>query len=188
LHCTLVVHAVPILTVPKMHPYTSSRYQLTMCYALWRAGRTSEPAVFDLFFRKNPFKGQFTVFAGLSEALALLSEFSFTDSDVQYLRTALPHCEEEYFTWLRTLDCSAVRVYAIAEGSVVFPREPLLRIEGPLGVCQLLETPLLNLVNFPSLIATNAARFREAAGEDKTLLEFGLRRAQGPDVSTSIYH
>eukprot|EP00752_Nemacystus_decipiens_P007287 g6520.t2 len=160
-------------------------YQVTMSYAYWRAGRQDEHAVFDLFFRKCPFKGQFTVFAGLSEVVALMNSFSFSPSDIAYLRTVLPHCEEAFFVWLEQLDCRNVRLYALEEGSLCFPRVPLIRVEGPLAVAQLLETPLLNLINYPSLVATNAARLRVAAGADKTLLEFGLRRAQGPDGALS---
>jgi nicotinate phosphoribosyltransferase len=90
----------------------------------------------------------------------------------------MPHCESEFFDWMASLDCSKIKVYAMHEGTVVFPREPLIRVEGPIGITQMLETTLLNLVNFPCLIATNAARMRLAAGKDKQLLEFGLRRAQ----------
>ena len=93
----------------------------------------------------------------------------------------MPGCEAAFFDWLKELDCSKTSIYAMEEGSLIFPREPLLRIEGPLAVGQLLETTLLNLTNYPSLIATNAARMCLAAGPGKTLLEFGLRRAQGPD-------
>ncbi|CAM9533896.1 unnamed protein product [Ectocarpus sp. 8 AP-2014] len=156
-------------------------YQITMSYAYWKAGRHNENAVFDLFFRKCPFKGQFAIFAGLSEVIALMNSFTFSPSDIAYLRTVLPHCEEAFFDWLGQLDCRNVRLYALEEGSLCFPRIPLIRVEGPLAVAQLLETPLLNLINYPSLIATNAARLRLAAGADKTLLEFGLRRAQIKD-------
>ncbi|KAK2160577.1 hypothetical protein LSH36_130g03030 [Paralvinella palmiformis] len=110
--------------------------------------------------------------------------------DLEYLRTILPpHTEEDYFEYLRNLDTGSVTLYAIDEGTVVFPKVPLMRIEGPLPIVQLLETTLLTLVNYASLVATNAARFRMAAGADKALLEFGLRRAQGPDggLSASRY-
>lgn len=101
----------------------------------------------------------------------------------------MPHCESSFFEYLQGLDCSELKVYAMKEGGAVFPREPLLRIEGPLVIGQLLETTLLTLVNFPSLITTNAVRMRLAAGPGKELLEFGLRRAQGPDggLSASKY-
>ena len=141
--------------------------------------------MFDLFFRKNPFKGQFTVFAGLDEALRFVSSFSFSASDIEYLRETVPSLSPEYLEYLGSLDGTGVEVMGMAEGSIVFPRMPLLRISGPLGVCQLMETTLLNIVNYASLMATNAARFVQAARKDSFLLEFGLRRAQGPDGAMS---
>lgn len=98
-------------------------------------------------------------------------------------------CEKEFFHWLKTLDCSKIKLYSIAEGTVCFPKSPIMRVEGPIAVAQLLETTLLTLVNYPSLVCTNAARHRLVAGADKVLLEFGLRRAQGVDggVSASRY-
>ena len=166
-------------------PMLTDLYQLTMAYTYWLDGKADAPSTFDLYFRTNPFKGEFTIFAGLEEVLRFLSTFRFSASDVAYLRTVLPTASEAFWPWLAALDCSGVRLYAVAEGTVVFPREPLLRVEGPLAVCQLLETTLLNLCNFASLVTTNAARMRLAAGEEATVLEFGLRRAQGPDGAMS---
>ena len=166
-------------------------YQLTMAYAYWRNGTHDRHAVFELFFRANPFNGEFTVFAGLEEALRYVSNFGFTRDDVAYLKSTPvgANMEEEFFDFLLTLDGRELKVYAQHEGSVVFPRVPLLRVEGPLAVVQLLETTLLCLVNYASLVATNAARHRLVAGPDASLLEFGLRRAQGVDggVSASRY-
>ena len=166
-------------------------YQLTMAYAYWKNGAHERRATFELFFRANPFNGEFTVFAGLEEALRYVSNFAFTEEDVAYLRSTSigSSMEGEFFDYLLGLDASAVSVYAQKEGSVVFPRVPLLRLEGPLAVVQLFETTLLCLVNYASLVATNAARHRLVAGEDAQLLEFGLRRAQGVDggVSASRY-
>jgi len=115
----------------------------------------------------------------------LVSSFRFKDSQLQQLRGLMPECEEAFFTWLATVDCSNVKVYSLPEGTVCFPRIPMIRVEGPMAIAQMLETTLLTLVNFPSLVATNAARHRLAAGPDKLLLEFGLRRAQGPDGALS---
>ncbi len=226
-------------------PMLTDLYELTMAYGYWKTGKERDKAVFDLFFRKNPFGGEFTIFAGLEEVIRSLHAFRFTDSDTAFLRDgivkrkselecgfevglkngfirekdggyeefgfdrrgvgawqpvrhptddlAIPgpmaDCDPAFFDWLKGLDCSELKVYAMPEGTIAFPRIPFIRVEGPLCVAQMQETTFLNLVNFPSLLATNAARFRLAAGADKGLVEFGLRRAQGPDggVSASRY-
>jgi len=152
-----------------------------MTYAYYLDGRHNDPAVFDLYFRKCPFGGEFCVFAGLDEVSKHLSSFRFTPSDIRYLQTLLPSCRPDFWSYLSSVDCSSLTVTALHEGTVCFPRVPLLRVRGPLAVGQLLETTLLTLVNYPSLVTTNAARFRLAAPPGSTLLEFGLRRAQGPD-------
>ncbi|KAH9491940.1 hypothetical protein Btru_026838 [Bulinus truncatus] len=165
-------------------------YQITMAYAYWKSGKMNDISVFDLYFRKNPFQGEFTIFAGLEECVKLLQSFHFSESDVDYLKTVLPPMTDpEFYDYLSSLSANEVTLSAVAEGEVVFPKVPLITITGPLAVVQLLETPLLNLVNYASLVATNAARFRMAAGPETTLLEFGLRRAQGPDggLSASRY-
>ncbi|ODN05065.1 Nicotinate phosphoribosyltransferase [Orchesella cincta] len=173
-----------------IQPLLTDLYQITMAYAYWKAEKTSDCAVFDLFFRKNPFHGEFTIFAGLEEVLKFLENFHYSDSDIEYLRETLPQSvEPAFFDFLKNLTADEITVYAIDEGCVAFPKIPLLRIEGPLIVAQLLETTLLTLVNYASLVATNAARYRIAAGYTVQLLEFGLRRAQGPDggLSASKY-
>uniref|UniRef100_A0A6B2L189 Nicotinate phosphoribosyltransferase n=1 Tax=Arcella intermedia TaxID=1963864 RepID=A0A6B2L189_9EUKA len=168
-------------------------YQLTMCYAYWKCGKSEQEAVFDLYFRTPPFDGEYTIFCGLEEALKYINAFKFSAADIEFLKTRMKDCEPEFFDYLGKLDCSKVKAYAIREGSVVFPSVPLIRIEGPLAVSQLLETTLLTLVNFSSLVATNAARYRVAADSSSkkgiVLLEFGVRRAQGPDggMSASRY-
>ncbi|CAH1100983.1 unnamed protein product [Psylliodes chrysocephalus] len=172
-----------------VQPLLTDLYQVTMAYAYWKTGKINGHAVFDLYFRKNPFNGEFTVFAGLEECLKFLEKFRYSESDIEYLRQILPtSVEEGFFEYLTTLTADSISFYSVKEGTVVFPRVPLIRIEGPLVVTQLLETTLLNLVNYASLMATNAARYRLAAGKLK-LYEFGLRRAQGPDggLSASKY-
>lgn len=174
-----------------IQPLLTDLYQITMAYAYWKAGRVDDHAIFDLFFRKNPFNGEFTIFAGLSECLKFLENFRYSESDIAYLKKTLPqNVEDEFFQYLRDLTPKDIKIYALQEGSIAFPRIPLMRVEGPLIVAQLLETTLLTLVNFASLVTTNAARYRIAAGPRKVqLLEFGLRRAQGPDggLSASKY-
>lgn len=175
-------------------PMLTDLYQLTMAYGYWKANKHNEISTFDVFFRKSPFKGSFCLFAGSDEILRFIKTFRYTESDIQYLKGPLGNKEEEFWQWLRDLDCSQVKVYCMNQGEVVFPREPIITIEGPLAVVQLLETTILNLVNFASLVSTNARRIRNAAEtetkprlrpKDKQkplqMLEFGLRRAQGPD-------
>ncbi|CAB4061373.1 pncB [Lepeophtheirus salmonis] len=166
-----------------IQPLLTDLYQITMAYAHWKNQRTEEIAIFDLFFRKNPFGGEFTIFSGLTDCLKFLENFKFSESDIDYLRNVLPPTvEDEFLDYLKNLTPDSLTIYAIAEGSIVFPRIPLIVVEGPLILAQLLETIFLNLVNFASLITTNAARFRIAAGvKSIKLFEFGLRRAQGPD-------
>ncbi|HEX9016881.1 MAG TPA: nicotinate phosphoribosyltransferase [Chloroflexota bacterium] len=170
-------------------PMLTDKYELTMAYGYWKLGRHETRAAFDLHFRRNPFGGEFTIFAGLEEVLRLVSSYRFTDRDIELLKPMLPVEDKGFFEWLRNIDCSTVTIRALPEGSVTFPRVPMMVIEGPIAVTQLLETGLINLVNYASLVATNAARMKLAAGEGKSLLEFGLRRAQGPDgaVSASRY-
>eukprot|EP00064_Thunnus_orientalis_P016314 superscaffoldBa00003203_g16378 len=159
----------------RVPPLLTDLYQFTMAYAYWRAGRHQEPAVFELFFRDNPFGGGFSLFAGLHDCLLFLRSFRFTDEDVEFLRSVLPPTTDPaFFQFLRGLDCSGVTLRSVPEGTVVFARVPLMEVAGPLAVVQLLETSLF-------LVCSNAARFRLAAGPRRKLLEMGLRRAQGPD-------
>lgn len=161
-------------------------YQLAMSNGYWKSGLDKKEAVFHLFFRRAPFQGGFTVAAGLETVIDYLQNFHFDSSDLQYL-SELENSDGErcfcpkFLDYLSTMRFSC-QVDAMPEGTIAFPYEPLLRIQGPLIQCQLLESPLLNLINFPSLIATKAARVRIAAKEDQ-VLEFGLRRAQGIDGS-----
>lgn len=172
-----------------VQPLLTDLYQITMAYAYWKSGKNEARAVFYLFFRKNPFQGEFTIFAGLEECLKFLEKFCYSESDIEYIKQILsPHIEEEFYQYLSCLTTRDIKLYAVREGTVVFPRMPLLRVEGPLIVAQLIETTLLTLVNYASLMATNAARYRMAAGKLQ-IFEFGLRRAQGPDggLSASKY-
>ncbi|GGC00666.1 nicotinate phosphoribosyltransferase [Dyadobacter sediminis] len=159
-------------------------YQLTMAYGYWKAGKAEQEAVFNLYFRKHPFQGGFTIACGLNSVIDYLNEYKFQKEDLEYIGSLTGSdgkklFEPGFLTYLESMEfqCS---IDAIPEGTVVFPNEPLLRVQGPILQCQLLETPLLNLINFQSLIATKAARMRLVAKND-ALLEFGLRRAQGPD-------
>ncbi|XP_036159774.1 nicotinate phosphoribosyltransferase [Myotis myotis] len=171
-------------------PLLTDLYQVTMALGYWRAGRASAPAEFELFFRQSPFGGAFALAAGLRDCVRFLRAFRLLDADVQFLASVLPpDTDPAFFEHLRALDCSGVTVRALPEGSLAFPGVPLLQVSGPLLVVQLLETPLLCLVSYASLIATNAARLRLIAGPEKRLLEMGLRRAQGPDggLTASTY-
>ncbi len=159
-------------------------YQLTMAYGYWKGGRADRDAVFHMTFRSLPFAGGYAVAAGLGPAIEFIEAFAFDDSDVAYLATLAgndgrPLFEPPFLAYLRDLRL-AVDLDAAPEGTAVFPHEPLVRVRGPMLHCQLLETPLLTIVNFATLVATKAARVTQAARGDP-VLEFGLRRAQGID-------
>ena len=159
-------------------------YQLTMAYGYWKHGKAERKATFHLFYRNNPFGGGYVIAAGLAPALEFLRSFRFTADDCDFLGTITGNdgqrlFEPAFLDYLSQLKLT-LNLDAIPEGTLVFPHEPLLRVQGPILQCQLLETALLNIVNFQSLIATKASRIVMAAGGDP-VLEFGLRRAQGID-------
>ncbi len=163
-------------------------YQLTMAYGYWKTGANRKDAVFHLFFRRNPFEGGFTVAAGLDFVCDYIRDFKFSGDDLEYLASLKgsdkkPLFDRAFLGYLEDLRLSC-DIDAIPEGTVVFPQEPLVRVKGSLLECQLLETSLLNLVNFQTLIATKAARICMAT-EGEPVLEFGLRRAQGIDGGLS---
>jgi nicotinate phosphoribosyltransferase len=159
-------------------------YQLTMAQAYRHAGRAEQEAVFHLFFRRNPFGGGFAVACGLARALDYLEGFHFTSEDVAYLsgitgNDGRPLFDPGFLHELGELHLCC-DVDAVPEGTVVFPYEPLVRVRGPILHAQLVESALLNFVNFETLIATKAARMCLAARGDE-VVDFGLRQAQGPD-------
>jgi nicotinate phosphoribosyltransferase len=159
-------------------------YEITMAYGYWKTGMAETDSVFHVSFRQNPFGGGYTIACGLEHALEYLANFAFDESDLDYLAgtrdgAGKPMLEQKFLKYLGGLKLTC-DVDAVPEGTVVFPQEPLLRIRGPLIQCQILESVLLNILNFQSLIATKAARVALAA-EGNPVLEFGLRRAQGFD-------
>src|SRR5580698_1465102 len=159
-------------------------YQLNMAYGYWKAGMADRVAVFHLFFRENPFRGGFTLACGLTDCVKHMVGFQFGENDRAYLGALKgnddkPLFEEKFLEYMGDLRMR-LDVDAVPEGTVVFPHEPMLRVRGPILQAQLLESALLNIVNFQSLIATKAARICLAAQGDQ-VVEFGLRRAQGMD-------
>jgi len=155
-----------------------------MAYGYWKAGVSDHEAAFHVTFRHNPFGGQFTVACGLATATDFLRMFHFTETEIAYLASqrgndGKPLFDSGFLDYLRDLRLTC-DIDAIPEGTLVFPNEPLIRVCGPVAQCQLLETTLLNILNFESLIATKAARVCLAAKNDP-VIEFGLRRAQGVD-------
>ena len=163
-------------------------YQLTMAYAYWRAGLTDTEACFHLYFRANPFAGGYGIACGLEQAIDYLRELRFSEEDTAYLATlpgadGRPLFPADFLAWLGDFTFAG-DVLAVPEGTVVFPNEPLVRVTGPLPHCQLVETALLNIVNFQTLVATKASRVCQAA-HGEPVIEFGLRRAQGPDGALS---
>lgn len=157
-------------------------YELTMLAGYHHSGKGSQRACFDYFFRDLPPDTGYAIFTGLEAVLEYLDGLHFTGADIDYLRTT-GQFRDEFLEYLRDFRLE-VDVWAPKEGTLVFPYAPILRTEGPLSQVQLLETALLNLLNYPTLIATRASRVCHAA-EDDPVIEFGARRAQGPDGGLS---
>ncbi len=175
LHSAPARHSLALLT---------DLYQLTMAYAYWKSGQQDREAIFHLFYRKNPFQNGFSIACGLDYVASFLNGFHFDDADLRYLGELRGNdgkslFEPSFLDYLRSM-VFACDLDAIPEGTVVFPHEPLVRVQGPIIQCQIIETALLNMVNFQTLIATKAARIC-AAARGEPVFEFGLRRAQGID-------
>lgn len=153
-------------------------YELTMMQGYFR-NPTDQVVVFDMFYRKNPSGSAYAIAAGLEQVIEYVKDLHFTTEDVDYLRT-LGLFDEEFLEYLRGFHFTG-DLYAIPEGTIVFPREPLVKVVAPVMEAQLVETTILNIINHQSLIATKASRVVQAAKGDG-VMEFGLRRAQGPDA------
>ena len=154
-------------------------YQFTMMYGYFKHEMKDTRAVFDMFFRHQQGHSEYAVMAGLEQVIEYINNLHFEDEDIEYLRS-LHLFDEDFFDYLRSFHFGG-DIYAIPEGTIVFPNEPLIRVFAPIMEAQLIETALLNIVNHQTLIATKASRIVHAAQGDG-VLEFGLRRAQGPDA------
>jgi nicotinate phosphoribosyltransferase len=155
-------------------------YQINMAETYWADGIHNRKAVFELFFRKLPFGNGYAIFAGLERVLDYLRDFRFTESDLAYLQEELDY-KEDFISYLREVRFTG-DVYSMVEGELVFANEPIIRIEAPLVEAQLIETALLNIVNYQTLIATKASRIKQIVKTD-TVMEFGTRRAQEMDAA-----
>ncbi|VVC76854.1 Nicotinate phosphoribosyltransferase pncB2 [Aquicella siphonis] len=169
-------------------PLLTDFYQLTMAYGYWKLNMHEQEAAFHLLFRKNPFKGNYALSCGLATVVDFLTNWRFCNDDLAYLGTLKNAFQEPLFTpdfldYLAQLSFTC-DVDAVPEGTVVFANEPLIRVQGPILQCQMIETALLNMINFQTLIATKASRVCRAAQGDN-VIEFGMRRAQGPDGALS---
>lgn len=163
-------------------------YELTMGYGYWKAGMKDQRALFHHTFRKWPFHGGYAIFAGLQTAIEYLQNLHFTENDLNYLSNQLdaegkPLFEEGFLRYLSEMEFSC-DIYAPEEGSLIFPHEPMLKVEGPIIQAQMIESVMLNILNFQTLIATKSSRISYAAGNDE-VVEFGMRRAQGFDGAIS---
>lgn len=155
-------------------------YQINMMLTYWQEGIYNRQAVFECYFREMPFGNGYAIFAGLEHVVRFIQQLSFTDSDIAYLREVEDY-PEEFLTYLKNFKFTGT-IRSAVEGDLVFNNEPILQVEGPLADCQLVETALLNIVNYQTLIATKAARIRSVVGTD-SVMEFGTRRAQEMDAA-----
>ena len=155
-------------------------YQLNMIETYWRRGIDQKKAIFEVFFRDLPFDNGYAIFAGLERLVSYINKLKFTETDLEYLRDEVGY-KDDFIDYLRNFKFTAT-IRSVVEGEVVFNKEPLIQVEGPLVDCQLVETAILNIVNYQTLIATKAARIRSVVGND-ALMEFGTRRAQELDAA-----
>ena len=156
-------------------------YELTMMQGYFQHKDQNETVIFDAFYRANPGEGGYSVAAGLEQVIQYIKELHFSEEDIEYL-AGLGIFGRDFLDYLKDFKFTG-DIYAIPEGSVIFPREPLIKVIAPIMQAQLIETAILNIINHQSLIATKAARVCYAARGDG-IMEFGLRRAQGPDAGT----
>ncbi|HLS09334.1 nicotinate phosphoribosyltransferase [Lentibacillus sp.] len=159
----------------------TDKYQINMMYAHWKNNSHNRKAVFDAYIRKNPFRNGYTVFAGLERIVHYINNLHFTDEDIDYLKQQEENYEEEFLDELRRFSFTG-NIYAMREGEIIFPNEPIIRVEARIFEAQLVETAILNFMNYQSLIATKASRIKQIANND-TLVEFGSRRAQEADAA-----
>lgn len=164
-------------------------YELTMAQGFWESGLVDTQACFNAFFRENPFEGGYAVSCGQGQIADLIDNFVFTDQTIDYLASIPAPAggalfKHDFLEYLRNFHMH-VSIWAPPEGELLFPREPMVRVEGPIIDCQLLETALLNLMNFQTLVATKTARVVTAA-QGHAISDFGLRRAQGPDGGLAV--
>lgn len=155
-------------------------YQINMAETYWEDNMHNKRAVFELYFRKLPFETGYGIFAGLERIIEFIKEYRFTDSDIAFLREELGY-EEDFLVYLQTVRFNGT-IRAMKEGELVFANEPILQVEASLAEAQLIETALLNIVNYQTLIATKAARIKQVVGE-QTVMEFGTRRAHEFDAA-----
>lgn len=155
-------------------------YQINMSETYWEDGIHNKKAVFEVYFRKLPFGNGYAVFAGLERIIQYLKDFRFSESDIDYLRDECGYAED-FLVYLKDLRFTGT-VHSVAEGELVFANEPIVRISAPLVEAQLIETAILNIVNYQTLIATKASRIKQVVGS-QTAMEFGTRRAQEMDAA-----
>ena len=181
--------ALTDITKPTDVALNTDLYELTMAQGFWESGLVDAEGCFNVFFRDAPFDGGFAVACGMGQIADLVENFVFDSDAIEYLASVQapgggPMFKKGFLDYLRDFRMR-VSIWAVPEGDLVFPREPMVRVEGPIIDCQLLETALLNLVNFQTLVATKTARVVHAA-EGHPVSDFGLRRAQGPDGGLAV--
>ena len=180
-----IFHYLEVITMNRKYTDDSltlhtDLYQINMVETYWEDGIHNRKAVFEVFFRKLPFSNGYAVFAGLEKIIQYLKNFRFTESDIEYLREELGY-QEDFLEYLKTIRFTGT-IRSMREGELVFGNEPILRVEAPLAEAQLIETAILNIINYQTLIATKASRIKQIIG-DQVAMEFGTRRAQEMDAA-----